>query len=287
MTAAGLAIWQVLCSRGRGRARLLVHLYHARELVPQAWVIAMRRTFPRGSDDEAARDYLKTITRHDVEVADLIALAFTSRGWHVRRSTQKHILTILSDLVQKRFATKEESGELVRASELRTNRGRRKQGRRPLASSLSAYRGAEAPRSLVGRILAAQADFNQELVRTLPAITAAAAAGYVVDRAAEEAIRKRISDPSSAAALNAFAARVASTSRDPRLDKLLAADVARSLLWSDPVADVAEDLMAHAKVVIFIQAVDDVGLYQWEIADIIVDAETAAEQAGLHPEPLP
>ena len=53
------------------------------------------------------------------------------------------------------------------------------------------------------------------------------------------------------------------------------------------VGDDADDLIVHAKVVIFVQAVDDVGLYQWETADLIVDAETAAEQAGLHLESLP
>ncbi|KOX09160.1 hypothetical protein ADK66_13020 [Micromonospora sp. NRRL B-16802] len=199
------------------------------------------------------------------------------------------MLPILVDLAQSQFPSGEQCAELVRAAEMRADRLRRKVRKRPTTAELGGALPASGPKTVVGQILKAQASYDRQLLSALPDEESREAAADLIDRAVTAVLRERFPPPSSADLVSRFAARVAKSSRDPRLDRILAEAVVRDVLLpqSADAIDAPDDLMLHAKIMTFVQAVEDLGLYSREVDSIISAAERAAEDAGVRLKAMP
>ncbi|MFD6562641.1 hypothetical protein [Micromonospora profundi] len=254
----------------------------------------MRRTFSRESSDQRVSVYLEGVINRtgrsaaDLQIAELIDLAFNSSS-AASRNVKGGILPILADLVQSQFPSGEQCAELVRATEMRADRLRRKARKRPAVAGLGSALPTGGPRSVVGQILKAQASYDRELLSALPDEESSEAAAELIDWATAAVLRERFPSPSSVELVPKFAARVAKASRDVRLDETLAGAVVRDVLLpqSTDVIDLPDDLMLHAKIMTFVQAVEDLGLYSREIDSIISAAERSAENAGVRLKAMP
>ncbi|MEU5784055.1 hypothetical protein [Micromonospora lupini] len=294
-TPAGAALLRFLASGDRGRAiLLLVRPYSAPELMFQAWVLAMRRTFSREVDSQRVSAYLQgVIDRRGgpvpaSHVAELVDLAFNNSQAASRR-VKKHLAPVLLDLVRSEFPSGERRAELVHAAEVRVARLRRKSRKRPTREGRVVSSPTGGPTSVVGQILKAQAAYDGELLSSLPDEESGQAAWDVVGRAVVAVLRQRFPQSPSAELMAQFAARTASSSQDVRLDRVLAETVVRDALLVRPTDafDAPDDLVLHTKIMAFVQAVEDLGLYSWEVDRIIRAAERAAEEAGVRLTAMP
>ncbi|WLS45970.1 hypothetical protein Q3V37_01400 [Micromonospora profundi] len=293
LSPAGLAAWRILRSGHRRHAFwLLAHPRSTPELIFQAWVLAMRRTFSREASDQRVAVYLEGVINRtgrsatDLQIAELIDLAFNNSS-SVSRNVKRGILPILADLVQSQFPSGEQCAELVRAAESRADRLRRKARKRPTVAGLGSALPTSGPRSVVGQILKAQASYDRELLSALPDEESSEAAAELIDQATAAVLRERFPSPSSVELVPKFAARVAKSSSDVRLDEILAEVVVRDALLPQSTIELPDDLMLHAKIMTFVQAVEDLGLYSREIDSIISAAERAAENAGVRLKAMP
>ncbi|MEH1164431.1 hypothetical protein V6V47_03470 [Micromonospora sp. CPCC 205539] len=141
----------------------------------------------------------------------------------------------------------------------------------------------------MGQILKAQSAYDRDLLSALPDEEPGQAAADVVGRAVFAVLEERFPGPPSGELLGEFASRVANSSRDVRLDKMLAEAVVRDVLLprSASVTDVPDDLLLHAKIMTFVQAVEDLGMYSSEVDQMISAAERAAENAGVRLRAMP
>lgn len=287
VTGAGLAVSRILRSGERRHAvPVLLHLYSASKLIFHSWVLAMRRSFARDESGRRVFEYLKAVTERtrksvpNSQIEELVTLAFEGSrraSW----AAQLHLVDVLYDLVQKEFSSDAQCMELVRAAEIRTDRrARRRWPLRPRRVGLVPTTGL---RSLMGQKLKAHSAGSRELLEALPDEESDSAVVEVVDRVVVALLEERFPQPPSPERLSGLADRVARISQDIRLDKLLAEEVIRDVLVAraDGVINAPDGLVVHAKIATFVQVVEDLGMYPWEVDRVIGAAERAAEDAGV------
>ena len=297
-------VWRYLApeERGRGWVLLLVHPFTAPELLFQAWIVAMRRKFAQDVDPQLARNYVHAALRRrgaaDVNpdtVVALVDLVLTAKS-HVSLSRLQRslFLPILQEIVDE-SSSKWDPAELVRAAEGRLVRRQRKAKRRLWLRGPSRTVRVAAPdmdsqpASIIGQVLRAQANYDRARVRALPRERSEEAAFAVVDAAFDIVVKERFSRGRSADMIDRFAQSVSASSNDPLLD----AATVRSLVEGvfDQAVTVQESaappLELHGKILSFVRAVEDLGLYEREIDQMLRRAEQVSESRGVTLTPMP
>ncbi|MBX7268282.1 hypothetical protein KIF24_21155 [Micromonospora sp. Llam7] len=299
VTGAGRRVWQYLIDQDLGRTlRLMVHPASASELIYQAWIVAMRRMFAQDTGAEAARSYVSAVLMRQGTspvaphvVAALVDLALgAAHPLDLRRRERLLVLPILDDLVRTACLSEWDTAELVRAAEKRLDRWRRKIGRsrRATREGAATKGGGDAagsqPRSVIGQTLEAMAGYDHEWVATSPREQSNDAIAAVVDAAFEIAVRQRFHRGRTVEMVAGFVGRVVAASQDPLLDRSTATSIIEGVLGEDAAAygEVDLELAIQVKVLGFVQAVEDLGLYEREIDEIIRRAEQVAEAQGIN-----
>ncbi|MCN0180779.1 hypothetical protein [Salinispora arenicola] len=289
VTGAGILVSRFLISGDRRHAvLLLLHPYSARMLISQVWVLAMRRSFASDESERRVFEYLNGVVARAGKpvpaqrIVEIIGLSLENSPT-ASRSAKRHVLPVLSDFIRREFQGDEQRAELVRAAEIRIDRRGRKDRMWSLRRRRAGLVSTTGLNSLVGQILKAQSAYSRELLEALPDEESGSAAVEVVGRVVAAVLKERFPQPPSPELISKFAAKVAKSSGDVRLDKLLTEAVVRDVLArADGVIDAPDDLVLHAKVMAFVQAVEDLGMYPWEVDRVINVAERAAEDAGVH-----
>ncbi|MGC4808997.1 hypothetical protein ACLQ29_00515 [Micromonospora sp. DT228] len=254
----------------------------------------MRRTFSRDAGSERVSAYLEGVINRTgrsasaLHIAELIDLAFNNSP-AAGRNVKKNLMPILADLMQSQFPSSDQCAELVSAAEMRADRLRRKSRKGFTREGRGGALHTSGPRSVVGQILKAQSLYDRKLLSALPDVEPSQAVADLIDRAVAVVLKERFPQPPSVELLSKFAARVANSSRDVRLDKILAEEVVRDVLLSRSTnsVDSTDDLLLHAKIMTFVQAVEDMGMYSREVDSMISAAERAAEDAGVRLKAMP
>ncbi len=298
-TGAGKRVWQYLIYQSMQHTLLLmVHPVSAPELIYQAWIVAMRRMFAQDVDAEAAQTFVSVIlTRQrrtpvapDV-VKALVDLAMgEAHPLDLRRRDRLLVLPILEESVRTARLSERDVAELVRAAEKRLDRWRRKAGRSRCGTRVSAATkggGNDAgiqPRSVIGQTLRAMAGYDRERVAALPREQSNDAIAAVVNAAFEIAVKKRFDRGRTIEMVAGFAERVVTASQDPLLGRLTAISITEGALEEDRAVCKEADLelAIQVKVLGFVQAVEDLGLYEREIDEIIHRAEQMADGQGIN-----
>lgn len=135
---------------------------------------------------------------------------------------------------------------------------------------------------MVGHTLKAQANYDRERLRRLPVERSDSAIDAVVGAAFSAIVKERFHLGRTAEMVVGLAGRVAASSRNPLLDETIITSMIEGVLNDDVVLDkIAPDLALHAKVLVFVQAVEDLGCYDREVDDILRRAEEEAEARGI------
>ncbi|MGC5050854.1 hypothetical protein ACLQ2S_05295 [Micromonospora sp. DT48] len=276
----------------------MVHPMSAPELIYQAWIVVMRRMFAQDLDAEAAQTFVTTTLarqRHSPVAPDvakaLVDLAMgKAHPRDLRRRDRLLVLPVLEESVRMARLSERDVAELVRAAEKRLDRWRRKTGRSRRAAGVSAAtKGGRndagiQPRSVIGQTLRAMAVYDRERVAALPREQSNEAIAAVVSAAFEIAVKKRFNRGRTIEIVAGFAERVVTASQDPLLDRLTAISITEGVLdQGRAVCEEADlELAIQVKVLGFVQAVEDLGLYEREIDEIIHRAEQMTDAQGIN-----
>jgi len=199
--------------------------------------------------------------------------------------------SMLTDLV--RGTEEAEIGSLVAAGERRVERLRKaRQGRlwdRLLGGGGGGGGGAgratpppaasrdAGPRTIAGHGLKALARYDIPAARALPDDPSPECATAVIDNAFSIAVRERFGERPDPDHIVMLAESVARISQTP---PIAASDV-ESLVLAEFAESTSEpETAAEIKVAAFVKIVDDLGLYGYEIDDLIIMAESIAEEDG-------
>ncbi|MCZ7420145.1 hypothetical protein O7605_11535 [Verrucosispora sp. WMMA2121] len=297
-TGAGKRVWQYLIYQNMQHTLLLmVHPVLAPELIYQAWIVAMRRMFAQDANAEAARTFVSAILtrqRHSPVAPDVVkALVDLAMGeahpLDLRRRDRLLVLPILEESVRTARLSEREVAELVRAAEKRLDRWRRKAGRSRRGMRVSATTGGGndagiQPKSVIGQTLRAMAGYDRERVAALPREQSNEAIVAVVNAAFGMAVKKRFNRDQTGEIVAGFAERVVTASQDPLLDRLAVISITEGVLGEDRAVYTESDLelAIQVKVLGFVQAVEELGLYEREIDEIIHSAEQMADAQGIN-----
>jgi hypothetical protein len=276
-------------------------------LLYQAFVLMARRRF----NGTSGLDPLKLV--QDALVAngsaseerirwadDVLKSALLVRPAKVVAIPRKHqdvVITILLQLVRESGMAADLVAALVRAAESRLVRLRRldkarnMQGfmgsilRRPdtVAEKSQVYeRGAvgRVPNSVVGSKLRALADFDINLADSYPEEPDEAAAA-MIDAVFRRVLMTRFTTPLASDEIARFASTMASSIPDLPVSAVeLTALVTKALGSGDRSAAVQGEDRLRAKVVIFMDTVEEMGLFGEEIDDLIGRAEESVRSDG-------
>jgi hypothetical protein len=85
-----------------------------------------------------------------------------------------------------------------------------------------------------------------------------------------------------------LAGRVVASAQEPLLNEAIVMSVIEGAFDDDGAVDeeVTPDLALHAKAAVFVQAVEDLGLYEREVDDILRRAEQVTEARGISLTPM-
>lgn len=244
----------------------------AKELLFQVFVVAMRRFLAREPDPDAAANHVMgAFVRLGIEpdertVQKGIGLVAAALGSTEVKDRDAYLVgTLLIDLVRTQGMPEPAIAMLVAAGERRFKRWWRK------PPSVPPSTGVKTPRTIAGHRLKALALQDMRAARAFTEDPSPDCAQAVIDNAFFIAVRERFGEKPEPEHITLLAQSIA------------AADVKSLVLAEYDDSDLTETETTAAtevKAAVFARIVDDLGLYDHEIDDLIVMAESIAAEDG-------
>jgi hypothetical protein len=274
-------------------ASLIVHRTRLwRELAIQAFTIECRRQLVGSPQPEAVQRFLAATAKRNSEwtvadnqsLASMVNWALEGVLWRKGKivPARRMLLPILTDLVASRGLTANDVHRLVSTATLRIHRGLRQAGLRatthpggkPRASGTDEPRG---PSSVAGQRLVAIATHNPGLLAGLPRCPDQDIL-LMLDLAFFQLVKRRFATDRDGIAILASSEDLAPAGYD-----FAASDVASVVgaeLDGTPDAAIPGLTRDAIKFFVFAKLVDDVGMYDAELDQMLVGLESVAANSG-------